>query len=301
MGAIGGPMLLRVSVPEHDEGSVASLVEAHEAAVWARCFELVAAPPDPLGAVVDRSGPVPLPSLTAVDSTSFNRVVGLGVGTPATPADVERIADHYRRLGQRNFRVELAPVASPPDLARWLEEAGLHRVDEQMTKVWRPLDNMGDVDDAEHGEVRRLTAAEADDVSGLNLRAWGAWQSNVSLRPWFAAPVGRDEFTHYGAFVDGRLVCTGALAVNDRLAWIGFDATHPRHRSRQLRRALTWRRLVDARTAGCTLVHAEGRTDRLSGRSRLLDTLYVRQLFDHGDAQAEPRVVGPRPPHAGSS
>lgn len=272
------------------ERSIASLVETHEAEVWARCIGLAAAQPgDPLGAVIDQSGPIPLPALTAVDSGSFNRIVALGVATPATPDSIDRIVEFYRDLGQRNFRVELAPVATPADVDAWLERSGLRPVTEGMTKVWRRLghpdwdhDLEPDVVPTEF-EVRRLTEADADRVATLNVRAWGAWQAPVSLRPWFAATVGREGFAHYGAFVDDHLVCTGALAVDGQLAWIGFDATHPRHQSRQLRRSLTRRRLADAQAAGCTIIHAEGRTDRLTGRSRVLDTLYERRFFAHGD------------------
>ncbi|MGH9079429.1 MAG: hypothetical protein ACRDYE_04990, partial [Acidimicrobiales bacterium] len=289
--------LVRVPMTADGERSIASLVEINEAEVWARCIELAATMPgDPLGAVIDRSGPVPLPALTAADSSSFNRVVALGVGAPATPDCIDRIVAHYRDLGQRNFRVELAPVAGPPELTGWLERAGLRPVSEGMTKVWRRLEDV-DVDldlglepAAELCDVRRLTEADAGLVSALNVRAWGAWQTPVSLRPWFAATVGRDGFAHYGAFVDDHLVCTGAMCIDGQLAWIGFDATHPRHRSRQLRRSLTCRRLTDAQEAGCTIIHAEGRTDRLSGRSRMLDTLYVRRFFARGDEVVE----GPR-------
>ncbi len=245
-------------------------------------------PGNPLGAVVDRSGPVPLAALTAIDSGSFNRVVGLGVEAPAHPGDVDRIIEHYQGLGQSNFRIELAPVATPSGVVRWLEHAGLHPAREAVTKVWRRLEDLDVSSDdgdfsSEDGDVRRLTAADVEGVAALNMRAWGAWQSTVSLRPWFGATVGKDGFAHYGAFVDDRLVCTGALVSDGRLAWIGFDATHPRHRSRQLRRSLTRRRLADARAAGCQIVHAEGRTDRLTGRSRVLDTLYVRRLFVSAD------------------
>jgi hypothetical protein len=272
---------------DEDQQAVASLVEMHEAEVWARCVEVAAAQPgDPLGAVLDRNGPVPLPALTAVDAGSFNRVVGLGLETPATPEFLDTIVAFYRGLGQKNFQVDLAPVAAPPDVVEWLRQVGLHPLEEQMTKVWRRIEDL-DVP-SEDADVRLLTGADADRVAALNVRAWGAWQAPVSLRPWFAGTVGRDGFAHYGAFVDDRLLCTGAMVVDGPLAWIGFDATHPRHQSRQMRRALTARRIVDARAAGCAIIHAEARTDRLSGRSRMLDTLYIRTLY----APAAEAVVG---------
>lgn len=263
---------------DHEVTAIASMVERHEAEVWARCIEIAATQPgNPLGAVIDRSGPVPIPALTAVDAGSFNRVVGLGIETPATPELIDAIVQFYRGLGQRNFQVDLAPVAAPADTPTWLRQAGLHPATEQMTKVWGRLENL-DVE-PEDCEIRQLTEADAGRVAALNVRAWGAWQAPVSLAPWFGATVGREGFAHYGGFVDDRLLCTGAMVVDGPLAWIGFDATHPRHQSRQLRRALTARRILDARAAGCAIIHAEGRTDRLSGRSRVLETLYVRNIY----------------------
>jgi hypothetical protein len=284
-----------------DQRFIATRVEAHEAEVWARCFELAAAVPgNPLGAVIDRSGPFPLPALTAVDSGSFNRIVGLGVADPADPDTIDRIVSFYEDLGQLNFRVELAPVA-PPDVASSLERAGLRQVSDGMIKVWRRLgslegSNGSTANEGAHNrdpycephgdqqarDIRQLSAGDAERVAALNVRAWGAWQARVPLSPWFTATVGQVGFDHYGVFVDDQLVCTGALAINGDMAWIGFDATDPRHRSRQFRLSLTLRRLADARAAGCTIIHAEGSTGRLSSRSRVLDTLYVRRFFVHG-------------------
>ena len=236
--------------------------------MWARCVELAAdVVGNPLGAVVDRRGAVPLPALTSVDSSAFNRVVALGTATPATRRDIRRIIDFYLELGQHGFRVELSPAAAPGDLADQLVELGLHPVAETVTKVWRCFDDSDRVElavDTDAIDVRRLTSSDAEHVSDLNVRAWGAWHSSVSLSPWFGATVGAEGFAHYGAFVDDRLVCVGAMAIDGDLAWIGFDATHPRHQARQLRRALTRRRITEALDAGCHVVHTEAATDRLT-------------------------------------
>jgi hypothetical protein len=286
-----------------DQRIIAMQVETHEAEVWARCFELAAAVPgNPLGAVIDRSGPCPLSALTEADSADLNRIVALGVTEPADSDTIGRIVSFYRDLGQSNYRVELAPMTTP-GVASSLERAGLHQVSEGTTKVWSRIGSTDRatesttielVNDLEehcdaHGgqeswDIRQLSAADAELVGALNVKAWGAWQARVSLIPWFTATVGQVGFDHYGVFVDDQLVCTGALAIDGQLAWIGLDATHPRHRSRQFRRSLTIRRLADARAAGCTIIHAEASTNRLSGRSRVLDTLYVRRLFVHSGA-----------------
>ena len=266
--------------------SVATRVELHEADVWARCVELAArVDGDPLGATVDRHGPVPLPALTAVDSSTFNRVVGLGVGSPGSVETVQRIDRFYLDHAQDHYRVEIAPGAGPEDLPERLAAIGLVPVAETVTKVYRcfagtvPDDLSVSVDRG--AVVRRLSHADAEEVAALSVRAWGAWHVPVPLGPWFAASVGAEGFTHYGAFIEGRLVCTGAMAVDGELAWIGFDATHPRHQSRQLRRALTGRRIADALAEGCRIVHAEADSDRLSSRARMLDSQYDRRLFMH--------------------
>jgi GNAT superfamily N-acetyltransferase len=126
-------------------------------------------------------------------------------------------------------------------------------------KIWRPieprlaeppLDAPLDVD------VRRLGAADTDAVAELNLLAWGAW-NNPAMHAWFGATVGRAGWQHYGVFDADRLVATGALRTSDGLGWFGFDATHPRHQGKQLRQAISARRLADAAAQGCTIVHAE--------------------------------------------
>ncbi len=271
-----------------DGASVAARVERHEAEVWARSVEAAGrVAGNPLGATVDREGAVPLPALTAVDSDAFNRVVGLGAWGPVTDEDIGRIAAFYRALGQVAFRVEIAPGTVAPDVAVRLATFGLRPVPGTVTKLWRRFDDdgaedAGDLDaTARPPDLRRLTAADADAVARLNIRAWGSWQASVSLGPWFGAPVGTTGFTHYGAYVDDRLVCTGAMAVDGDLAWIGFDATDPRYRSRQLRRALTSRRIADALAAGCRVVHAEADSARLTSRARMLDSRYERRLFVH--------------------
>ncbi len=261
--------------------SLPTRLELHEAEVWARCVELTAmVPGNPLGAVVDHEGTVPLAAMTAVDSDALNRVIALGIASSCGKVAVARLVAFFERLEQGCFRVEVAPIAAPAVIGHWLQGAGLLLSPETVTKVWRDRDDFDlTVTDL---DVRRMTALDADEVAQLNVRAWGAWQTQQSLRPWFAATVGQDGFHHYGAFVDDRLVSCGALVVDGDLAWIGFDATHPRYALLGLRRSLTVRRLADARSTGCRYAHAETRLGFGKSRESLFDTLYVRRVFTHG-------------------
>jgi hypothetical protein len=238
-----------------DLNDLAVRLEEHEAAVWIECVAAAAElPGDPLRAVIDRSGPVPLVALCAVDGWDLNRVVALGVRSPVHAADLDAIWAFYEAHGQQNFRIDVTPVTRPPELADWITAKGMQRRSPGTFKIWRsvdpPLPVRPDV------EVRQLGAEDADAYAELSLVAWGAW-STPEMHAWFRATVGCAGSQHYGIFDADRLVAAGAMFVGDGLAWFGFDATHPRHQGRKLRQAISAIRLTDAVKHGCRLIHAE--------------------------------------------
>ena len=239
---------------------------------------------NPLGAVVDRSGVVPLTALTVLDSDEFNRVFGLGVEVPATQSAIETIRAFYQGLGQAAFRVELSSVSAPGELSRWLEDAGLRRMPVTVTKLWERLRGAAGRVEVPCGvEVRRLVSADRDAAAKLYALAYGAWDLQIPLAPWFSAPVGHPGFIHYGAFAGQRLVSIGAAFVESGVAWLGLAATHPRYRSQNIQQRLTAQRLADVAHLGCELVHAEVRSDRMpSSRIRLFEHFYERPSFASG-------------------
>jgi GNAT superfamily N-acetyltransferase len=275
------------AVLDSTERTTISEIESHEVLMWQRCVEAAAAVPgNPLGAVIDRVGDIPMTAMMAIDSDEFNRIVGLGVRRPADREAIDTIFDFYAGLGQSQFRVEVAPVALPAELPQWLEEAGLHRVPVTVTKLWETLtDTSPAVDDPGGIEVRRLDASDRDAVARLTALAYGAFDSAVALEPWFGATVGWPGFIYYGAFDNGRLVASGAVFVEAGLAWFGMAVTHPRFRSRNIQQGLTARRLADARAQGCRLVHGEVRTDRFrSARGQLFTMTYEKPSFSLAEA-----------------
>jgi len=235
---------------------LAKRMEAHELAVWATCVDAVAAlPGNPLDAVTDRSGPVPLVALCAADRGDFNRVVGLGVRSPAGPEDVHAISSFYDEHHQQNFRIEVTPLARPSALAGWISEGGLDDKGDRTFKMWRRTERPPAV--PSDIEVRRLRSWDRDALTALSVAAWGAWSMPVSLASWFGATVGTPGVRHYGVFDGDRLVATGALFIGDGLGWLGFDATHPRYQGRKLRQAISSVRMIDSAAEGCPVVHAE--------------------------------------------
>jgi hypothetical protein len=231
-------------------------MEEHEAAVWARCVDAASAlSGNPLQAVIERQGALSLVALCAVDRGDINRVIGLGVDCPARLADLQAIEAFYEAYGQRNFRIEMTPMAGPAELGAWIEAEGLGPDELGTFKMWRPADHPPAVD--ADIDVRRLGPADSEALAAISVAAWGAWSMPVSMAAWFGASVGLDGVQHYGAFDENRLVATGALFIGDGVGWLGFDATHPRYQGRKLRQALSTARMIDAAGYGCQVVHAE--------------------------------------------
>jgi hypothetical protein len=264
---------------EHSPISVEA-VERHEARVWRSCFEACSQiAGDPLGAVVEEIGGAFVPALQAIDSAEINRVLGLGIGTPATRELVFEIVDFYRRRGRSSFRIELSPFALPTRLPQWLEEAGLSRTSRATAKMFLLTSDFAARSGAEESEVRRLGAEHREAIGKLNALAWGSGSDDVASVAWFGATVGADGFRHYGVFDRDRLVSTGALAVIGPFAWVGFAATHPRYWGGGLRQIINQVRIADAKELGCELVHVEIEHEYSTSPKLPFEKLYDRAWY----------------------
>jgi hypothetical protein len=276
---------------------LAKRMEEHELAVWVRCVDAVSAlPGNPLGAAIDRSGQFPLLALGAVDRGDFNRVVALGVAVPVAPEDLDAICCFYDSHQQRHFRIEVTPLARPPELTGWITQRGLACDGLGTFKMWRRTESPPPL--PSDIEVRRLGPADVDALAAVNIAAWGAWSLPVPMEAWFGATVGSAGVRHYGVFDGDRLVATGALFIGDRLGWLGFDATHPRYRGRKLRQAISSVRMVDAAAVGCEVVHAES---AVRPSRRALDDgwqfVYEKQNYSSTPVNAAVAAPGtPAPP-----
>jgi hypothetical protein len=98
--------------------------EQIELAGWAEVW--AAAPADLAarhGIEAHRVGGALCTGVGAQDSTMLNRVVGLGLDSPATDGDLDEIASFFKRLDRRYY-VSLSPKAKPSDLADRLAGRG---------------------------------------------------------------------------------------------------------------------------------------------------------------------------------
>lgn len=238
-------------------GDVASRIEAHEADMWARMVAATAdVPGNPLGAAVDRSGPVPLFALTAINAPLFNRVVSLGVIAPAEDSELDRVLAWFALHRQSRFWVEVTPAARPADLRERLAARGLADTGGRQAKTWcTPRDARVDAG----VRIEELTIADREAFAACNAAAWGV--PDVLL-PWFGATLGVEGFRHFGVREEGRVVSTGTLYVTGGIAWLGYGATYPECRGRGYQTALLAHRLREAWRLGCTIAHSETAEDR---------------------------------------
>jgi GNAT superfamily N-acetyltransferase len=217
-------------------------------------------------------------------------VIGLGIGEAATSEYVAAIVAFYRSHGRDRFRIELAPGAGPAGLPSWLEASGLQLAADTTTKLVRQTGDVGpphtDV------KVRELDAVHRDAVGELNALAWGAPTDEHSIK-WFGATVGAAGFHHYGVFENSRLISTGALVADGPIGWVGFAATHPRHRGQGLRQQINQVRLAEARRLGCRLVHVEIDGQYSSSAKLPFARLYDRCFYASVPEGGSPSPAGP--------
>lgn len=235
-----------------DTEALARRIEAHEAQMWAACVEAAGDQPrNPLKASLDRSGSTPLSTLAAFNFGAFNRVIALGVCSPATQSDVDAIKKFYRDHSQTRYLVEVTPVSRPDNIRELLGRAGLAPTDSRVSKSWRSLENIPEypVD-----MVRRLSTDDREQWAAANLAGWGMPKL---FAPWFYATLGQEHFQHYGIFDGDEIVSTGAIYFTDGLAWLGFAATRPQYRGRGYQLAMHAKRMREAEALGAELVHTE--------------------------------------------
>ncbi|MGI9408833.1 MAG: hypothetical protein ACR2OV_02080, partial [Hyphomicrobiaceae bacterium] len=70
---------------------------------------------------------VSIASALPASAIVINRVLGLGLTSPATQPMAKEIVKTYRACGVERFFVQLDPEAQPSDLADWFSELGLEK------------------------------------------------------------------------------------------------------------------------------------------------------------------------------
>ncbi|HEY9227466.1 MAG TPA: GNAT family N-acetyltransferase, partial [Gemmatimonadaceae bacterium] len=179
------------------------------------------------------------------DMLLFNRVIALGLQTPASETLVASLIDRYRSANIRNFGVQLSPEAQPGALPHWLAGCGL-RVRDAWTKVYRSNDDLPTIPTGLR--VDRIDASLAERFAVVGCAAHGL---PAALTPLFASAVGRPGWHHFMAWDHGTPAAIGALFVQNGVGWLGMGATLPAFRRRGAQGALMALRLREGARLGC--------------------------------------------------
>jgi hypothetical protein len=229
-------------VGELSPEELAHIVEFGEAEAYASMCE-AADPAAGLQAV--RFGTAVMLLAPAFPVLLLNRVLGLGVGQPATEPQVDAIIDLYRANGSSGFAFQLSPAARPAELPGWLLARGLGRAG-NWAKMIRRATPAGPV--PSDLRIRPAGAGEAESFAAVSGRAF---RMPPDLSRALSGAVGGAGWRHYLAF-DGDLpVASAALFVWNGIGWMGADGTLPSHRRRGAQGALMARRINDAGELGC--------------------------------------------------
>ncbi len=216
-----------------------------------------------LADVTEAGGASILQTREAPGSPMLNRVVGLGVDTPATEEDVDAA---LAAIGEGvTFYVAVSPHAAPAELPAWLEARGLERGWGWMS-FSRPLGDPPAVETALR-LARAESPAEAAAFARIQRIAYGLPEE---VEPVIALAPGRG-WECWLALDGDEPAGAGALFMRDGICYLGFGATLPEHRGKGAQGALLAHRIRRAEALGCDLVvteTGERRDDRPSNSYR---------------------------------
>lgn len=119
-----------------------SIPHRHDAVEAAACRHMFAAAPrdlaSELGLEARQVAGATLLIAPGIPATMFNRVIGLGNVRAVTDADLDAIADVYRRAGVRKWWIHVTPGARPAGLAEQLAVRGFSApARKSWAKMWR--------------------------------------------------------------------------------------------------------------------------------------------------------------------
>ena len=186
-------------------------------------------------------------------SSLVNRTVGLGVERATTRETVHAVAAAYAECGVDRCYVHLQPDARPPEVADWLQEAGLAPVRGwmQFRRDAAPAPAAKRPSDL---RVERIGPRHADAFARI---VGGAFGLSAAAEPLLASLVDRPGWSLYLTLDGDEPAGAAALFVHDGIGWFDWAATRPEFRRRGSQGLLQRRRIRDALEAGCTTMITE--------------------------------------------
>jgi GNAT superfamily N-acetyltransferase len=237
----------------HDEPELAALAEHIERRAWR---DLAAAAPQWLrrttGLAAHDVGGAMILSAPGLDHLLFNRVIGLGEHTVATPELIGHIMGRYWDLSIERYWVHVGPYARPARLGRMLQEQGLAPYRRSWVKLIRPAQRAAPV----YGEAI-VSEASVDDATAVASILGVGFDLPQLAAELFVHLHGRPGWRMFVARIDGALAGAAGMFIEADAAYFAFAATRPELRNRGAQRALLAARINAAADAGVHWIAAE--------------------------------------------
>lgn len=225
---------------------IAMLNEFGEAEAQANYF--MCAPPEfarPFRLEVKRIGSVRVMMVPALDHPLFNRILGLGVGEPATESMLDEAIAVFQNAGCKSYMAQVSPLAQPAQCPEWLAARGF-TPSRNWAKVYRG--NEPAIVISTDLRVEKIGADQAEAYADVVL---AAFSMPPFLRPLVKGNVGQPGWDHYLAFEGEKPVSAAAMFVNGEVAWLGFGSTLKKYRKHGGQSALFTSRIEAGRALGC--------------------------------------------------
>jgi len=227
-------------------------LEQQEVAYWSEHYrDVPAGVKNWLGIHFLKVGTANAGAAANINTLAFNRVIGLGMGEPATESEVDEIIAFYRDADARRFFIQLSPFAEPQGLPEILQAKGFQYYN-NWVKFYREIEPLPQANS--RLRVEQIDADRAEIFAKLIVSAF-EWQAEV--KPLITVPVGRAGWKHYLAYDGDRAVACAALFIRGEYATLAFAATLPEYRGLGAQSALITRRFRDAAKAGCRWMFTE--------------------------------------------
>ena len=189
--------------------------------------------------------------MAKVDHVVFNRVIGLGLDGPPELKTVDEIVTTYEQAMVPRFLIQLAPLVTLGPTIAAVTELGFARIDNWVRLV-RDVSSPGPVP-----TDFRVEEIGTDRAALFGETVCAGFGMGREIAPVVEGVVGTAGWHCYLAYDGERPVASAVMVTDERVAWLGFASTLPEARGRGAQSALIARRILDARTAGCSFCAAE--------------------------------------------
>ena len=198
--------------------------------------------------VLELDGATALRVPQAPTSPMLNRIVELGVHTPATERQLDAAIEAMAGL---RFYVSLSPDAQPHELAGWLRARGFE-------PGWGWMQFRRGVEEAPEPETRlELVEVDREGVEDFAQVVRVAYELEPEVERTIGHTVGLAGWSCWVAYAGDEPAGAAALFVHDGAGYLGYAGTLPEHRGKGAQGTLLAARIRRARELGCDAVFTE--------------------------------------------